>query len=150
MGHLLPGKGFLQGVFLEKKTKTEKVSSEPLDMTSPQVFRRIGKQLPQMMSLQLSQCSPALFAASDLQLAVPGTFQKNVLFCLDLSSRHFRHVRGAEGGRADTVVRVVDARHRFQATATEAHRPRVRRRRLHVPPERHAPSITVITTMQEP
>ncbi|KAI9804847.1 MAG: hypothetical protein M1825_001216 [Sarcosagium campestre] len=40
-----------------------------------QVFRRIARQLPQMMSLDLPYVSPNLEAAVDLALAVPGTYQ---------------------------------------------------------------------------
>ncbi|XDG06455.1 hypothetical protein ABKA04_006070 [Annulohypoxylon sp. FPYF3050] len=40
-----------------------------------QVFRRIGRQLPQMSSLELAYCSPRLLAAKDLDLAVPGTYR---------------------------------------------------------------------------
>ncbi|RYP21563.1 hypothetical protein DL765_002199 [Monosporascus sp. GIB2] len=40
-----------------------------------QVFRRIGRQLPQMTSLELAYCSPKLLAAKNLDLAVPGTYR---------------------------------------------------------------------------
>ncbi|KAM7221779.1 phosphatidylinositol 3-kinase tor2 [Rhypophila decipiens] len=40
-----------------------------------QVFRRISRQLPQMTSLELPYCSPALLSAKNLQLAVPGTYK---------------------------------------------------------------------------
>lgn len=40
-----------------------------------QVFRRIGRQLPQMSSLELAYCSPKLLAAKNLDLAVPGTYK---------------------------------------------------------------------------
>lgn len=40
-----------------------------------QVFRRIGRQLPQMSSLELAYCSPKLLAAKNLDLAVPGTYR---------------------------------------------------------------------------
>lgn len=36
------------------------------------VFKKIGKQLPSITSLELGHCSPALLTAADLQLAVPG------------------------------------------------------------------------------
>ncbi|KAK8078846.1 armadillo-type protein [Apiospora phragmitis] len=39
------------------------------------VFRRIGRQLPQMTSLELAYCSPQLLASKDLDLAVPGTYK---------------------------------------------------------------------------
>ncbi|KAI1076860.1 FAT-domain-containing protein [Whalleya microplaca] len=39
------------------------------------VFRRIGRQLPQVTSLELAYCSPKLLAAKDLDLAVPGTYR---------------------------------------------------------------------------
>ncbi|HLD77558.1 MAG TPA: hypothetical protein VJB16_00880, partial [archaeon] len=39
------------------------------------VFRRINKQLPQMTSLELQYCSPKLLEASDLELAVPGSYE---------------------------------------------------------------------------
>jgi FKBP12-rapamycin complex-associated protein len=38
------------------------------------VFRRIARQLPQMMSLDLPYVSPNLEGARDLELAVPGTY----------------------------------------------------------------------------
>ena len=38
------------------------------------VFRRINKQLPQIMTLELQHVSPKLLAARDLELAVPGTY----------------------------------------------------------------------------
>ncbi|KAI1276937.1 TOR kinase [Xylaria sp. FL0933] len=40
-----------------------------------QVFRRIGRQLPQMTSLELTYCSPKLLQARNLDLAVPGTYR---------------------------------------------------------------------------
>ncbi|KAI9827848.1 MAG: phosphatidylinositol kinase- protein kinase tor1 [Thelocarpon impressellum] len=40
-----------------------------------QVFRRITRQLPQMMSLDLPYVSPKLQQVKDLELAVPGTYQ---------------------------------------------------------------------------
>ncbi|KAJ3577200.1 hypothetical protein NPX13_g3370 [Xylaria arbuscula] len=40
-----------------------------------QVFRRIGRQLPQMTSLELTYCSPKLLNARNLDLAVPGTYR---------------------------------------------------------------------------
>ncbi|KAI1333519.1 FAT-domain-containing protein [Xylariaceae sp. FL0016] len=40
-----------------------------------QVFRRIGRQLPQMTSLELAYCSPKLLNAKNLDLAVPGTYR---------------------------------------------------------------------------
>jgi len=40
-----------------------------------QVFRRIGRQLPQMMTLELTYCCPKLLVAKDLELAVPGTYR---------------------------------------------------------------------------
>ncbi|MCJ1320534.1 phosphatidylinositol kinase- protein kinase tor1 [Xylographa vitiligo] len=39
------------------------------------VFRRISRQLPQLMTLDLTYISPALKDARDLELAVPGTYQ---------------------------------------------------------------------------
>lgn len=39
------------------------------------VFKRIARQLPQLMSLELQYVSPELKAAHDLDLAVPGTYQ---------------------------------------------------------------------------
>ena len=38
------------------------------------VFKRISKQLPGLTSLELQAVSPALLAAKDLELAVPGTY----------------------------------------------------------------------------
>ncbi|CAG9463067.1 unnamed protein product [Pedinophyceae sp. YPF-701] len=38
------------------------------------VFKRINKQLPTLTSLELQHVSPALLAARDLELAVPGTY----------------------------------------------------------------------------
>ncbi|KAI9797251.1 MAG: phosphatidylinositol kinase- protein kinase tor1 [Piccolia ochrophora] len=43
-----------------------------------QVFRRISRQLPQMMSLDLPYVSPKLQDSKDLDLAVPGTYQAGV------------------------------------------------------------------------
>ncbi|KAI0517914.1 TOR kinase [Xylaria bambusicola] len=40
-----------------------------------QVFRRIGRQLPQVTSLELTYCSPKLLSARNLDLAVPGTYR---------------------------------------------------------------------------
>lgn len=40
-----------------------------------QVFRRITKQLPQLTTLELQYVSPRLQAASDLELAIPGTYR---------------------------------------------------------------------------
>lgn len=39
------------------------------------VFRRINKQLPGLTSLELSQCSPALCRAHNLELGVPGSYR---------------------------------------------------------------------------
>ncbi|KAK3073501.1 phosphatidylinositol kinase- protein kinase tor1 [Teratosphaeriaceae sp. CCFEE 6253] len=39
------------------------------------VFKRIARQLPQLMSLELQYVSPELKNAHDLQLALPGTYQ---------------------------------------------------------------------------
>jgi len=39
------------------------------------VFRRITKQLPQMVTLELQFVSPKLLAAQNLELAVPGTYR---------------------------------------------------------------------------
>jgi FKBP12-rapamycin complex-associated protein len=38
-------------------------------------FRRVNKQLPSLTSLELSQCSPALYHARSLELGVPGTYR---------------------------------------------------------------------------
>ena len=38
-------------------------------------FRRVNKQLPSLTSLELSQCSPALYRAKSLELGVPGTYR---------------------------------------------------------------------------
>lgn len=38
-------------------------------------FRRINKQLPGLMNLELAGCSPALLRATDLQLGIPGTYR---------------------------------------------------------------------------
>jgi FKBP12-rapamycin complex-associated protein len=42
-----------------------------------QVFKRITRQLPQMVSLELGFVSPRLMQSRDLQLAVPGTYEPN-------------------------------------------------------------------------
>ncbi|ODQ81853.1 hypothetical protein BABINDRAFT_160083 [Babjeviella inositovora NRRL Y-12698] len=39
------------------------------------VFRRISRQLPQLQTLELQYVSPKLLAASDLELAAPGTYE---------------------------------------------------------------------------
>ncbi|KAI9837156.1 MAG: phosphatidylinositol kinase- protein kinase tor1 [Sclerophora amabilis] len=59
---------------------TYRRSGEPGDLNSAwdlyyQVFRRIARQLPQMMSLDLPYVSPNLETAQNLDLAVPGTYQ---------------------------------------------------------------------------
>ncbi|KAI0238227.1 hypothetical protein LSAT2_011144 [Lamellibrachia satsuma] len=41
------------------------------------VFRRISKQLPQLTSLELQYVSPKLLMCSELELAVPGTYDPN-------------------------------------------------------------------------
>ncbi|KAI1637788.1 FAT-domain-containing protein [Biscogniauxia mediterranea] len=43
-----------------------------------QVFRRIGRQLPQMTSLELAYCSPKLLQCKNLDLAVPGTYRSGM------------------------------------------------------------------------
>ncbi|KAI9673478.1 MAG: phosphatidylinositol kinase- protein kinase tor1 [Caeruleum heppii] len=43
-----------------------------------QVFKRIARQLPQMMSLDLPYVSPELQTAKDLELAVPGTYMSKL------------------------------------------------------------------------
>jgi FKBP12-rapamycin complex-associated protein len=55
-------------------------SRDPTDISTAwdlyyQVFRRIGRQLPQMTSLELTYCSPKLLNARNLDLAVPGTYR---------------------------------------------------------------------------
>ncbi|KAK7752244.1 phosphatidylinositol kinase-related protein kinase tor1 [Diatrype stigma] len=50
-----------------------------------QVFRRIGRQLPQMTSLELAYCSPKLLAAKNLDLAVPGTYRSGAAIVRILS-----------------------------------------------------------------
>ncbi|KAI2636825.1 TOR kinase [Xylaria nigripes] len=40
-----------------------------------QVIHRIGRQLPQMTSVELTYCSPKLLNAKNLDLAVPGTYR---------------------------------------------------------------------------
>ncbi|RKP27125.1 armadillo-type protein [Syncephalis pseudoplumigaleata] len=40
-----------------------------------QVFRRIAKQLPQLITLELQYVSPKLLEAHDLEIAVPGTYK---------------------------------------------------------------------------
>lgn len=39
------------------------------------IFRRVNKQLPELTKLELSQCSPALFNARNLELGVPGSYR---------------------------------------------------------------------------
>jgi serine/threonine-protein kinase mTOR len=39
------------------------------------VFRKIARQLPQLQTLELQYVSPKLMTATDLELAVPGTYQ---------------------------------------------------------------------------
>ncbi|KAL7543713.1 hypothetical protein ACHAXR_013532 [Thalassiosira sp. AJA248-18] len=39
------------------------------------VFRRINKQLPGLTTLELNQCSPALYNAKNLELGVPGSYR---------------------------------------------------------------------------
>jgi FKBP12-rapamycin complex-associated protein len=39
------------------------------------VFRRINKQLPGLTTLELDQCSPALYTARNLELGVPGSYR---------------------------------------------------------------------------
>merc|ERR1711920_332477 len=39
------------------------------------VFRRINKQLPGLTTLELSQCSPLLLRAYNLELGVPGSYR---------------------------------------------------------------------------
>ncbi len=46
-----------------------------------QVFRRIGRQLPQMTNLPLAYCSPKLLERRDLDLAVPGTYLSGQRSC---------------------------------------------------------------------
>lgn len=38
------------------------------------VFRRISKQLPQLTNLELQHCSPKLLECTNLELAVPGSY----------------------------------------------------------------------------
>ncbi|RKP06910.1 kinase-like domain-containing protein, partial [Thamnocephalis sphaerospora] len=42
-----------------------------------QVFRRITKQLPQLITLELQYVSPKLLQAKDLEIAVPGTYKSD-------------------------------------------------------------------------
>ena len=39
------------------------------------VFRRINKQLPSLTTLELGECSPALYNARNLELGVPGSYR---------------------------------------------------------------------------
>lgn len=41
------------------------------------VFRRISKQLPQLTSLELQHCSSKLLECTNLELAVPGSYNPN-------------------------------------------------------------------------
>lgn len=41
------------------------------------VFKRITRQLPNMLSLELSMVSPKLMASTNLELAIPGTYEPN-------------------------------------------------------------------------
>lgn len=43
-------------------------------MTTPQVFRKINKNLPTLTLLELQYVSPKLLNAKDLDLAVPGEY----------------------------------------------------------------------------
>ncbi|KAG2382314.1 hypothetical protein C9374_005516 [Naegleria lovaniensis] len=57
-----------------QKTRKEKELSQAWDLYY-HVFRRINKQLPHMMKLELQIVSPKLLEASDLELAIPGTYK---------------------------------------------------------------------------
>ena len=59
---------------------TFRKTNEPGDLNQAwdlyySVFKRISKQLPQLMTLDLTYISPRLKVAHDLNLAVPGTYQ---------------------------------------------------------------------------
>jgi len=54
------------------------------------VFRRINKQLPQLNTLELSQVSPKLLHARNLEIVVPGTYQVQSLRWLRLPISHRR------------------------------------------------------------
>ena len=56
-----------------EKSKSDKDINQAWDLYY-HVFRRINKQLPQMISLELQHVSPKLTACRDLELAVPGTY----------------------------------------------------------------------------
>eukprot|EP00127_Corallochytrium_limacisporum_P000173 Clim_evm34s6 gene=Clim_evmTU34s6 len=57
-----------------KRTRNSKDILQAWDLYY-QVFRQISKQLPSLTSLELQVVSPKLLAATDLELAVPGTYQ---------------------------------------------------------------------------
>ncbi|KAL9647121.1 hypothetical protein ABK040_004838 [Willaertia magna] len=57
-----------------QKTRKEKELTKAWD-SYYQVFRRINKQLPHMMKLELQYVSPKLLDAESLELAVPGTYK---------------------------------------------------------------------------
>jgi FKBP12-rapamycin complex-associated protein len=56
-----------------EKTQNDKDINQAWDLYY-HVFRRINKELPHMMNLELQEVSPKLMQCQDLELAVPGTY----------------------------------------------------------------------------
>jgi FKBP12-rapamycin complex-associated protein len=81
------------------------------------VFKRIARQLPQLMSLELQYVSPELKNAHDLDLAVPGTYQVGKpIVCIQsfdpvatvISSKQRPRklsLRGNDGNRYDFIIK---------------------------------------------
>ncbi|KAF2167776.1 hypothetical protein M409DRAFT_21926 [Zasmidium cellare ATCC 36951] len=81
------------------------------------VFKRIGRQLPQLMSLELQYVSPELKNAHDLELAVPGTYQSGkpivriqsfdpVATVISSKQRPRKlSMRGSDGNKYDFIIK---------------------------------------------
>jgi len=62
------------GLAVQQNAEAEAALNQAWDLYYG-VFRRINKQLPGLTSLELSQCSPALEHARNLELGVPGSYR---------------------------------------------------------------------------
>ena len=73
-GFMAPNQGGGSAVGSPANAEAEAALNQAWDLYYT-VFRRINKQLPGLTTLELDQCSPALFNAHNLELGVPGSYR---------------------------------------------------------------------------
>ncbi len=78
-GFMNPNEGQPQVSHARQKEEAENAMNAAWDLYYS-VFRKINKQLPELTTLELSGCSPALLHAQNLELGVPGSYRVNGSF----------------------------------------------------------------------